>query len=229
MIKVSFFPTNLLCPRQRAEPFPSAPSSSAMVSSSPSWRAVVMPRSASLLPPNAGTFFLEAYHLQNPDANGHVVSKFVTCVVSGLSDSWALEKLQYIHLHASQLSEFGAGAYIARQVLDYIEDIGLEEIAYSPFLAPYSHRVFHYIGFQTKKIEILCVSFTGNSDLGCDYVLSGCESIYTRQESCPVEKLYIYRTAAGWRFDMPDSVWNIDRDAAASTSHRTGNCPMASA
>lgn len=63
------------------------------------------------------------------------------------------------------------------QVLDYIEDIGLEEIAYSPFLAPYSHRVFHYIGFQTKKIEILCVSFTGNSDLGCDYVLSGCESI----------------------------------------------------
>lgn len=63
------------------------------------------------------------------------------------------------------------------KVLDYIEDIGLEEIAYSPFLAPYSHRVFHYIGFQTKKIEILCVSFTGNSDLGCDYVLSGCESI----------------------------------------------------
>lgn len=51
----------------------------------------------------------------------------------------------------------------------------------------------------------------------------------TIPESCPVEKLYIYRTVAGRRFDMPDSIWTVDGDAAASTSYRTGNCSMTSA
>ncbi|KAH0637021.1 protein TRANSPORT INHIBITOR RESPONSE 1-like [Solanum tuberosum] len=36
----------------------------------------------------------------------------------------------------------------------------------------------------------------------------------TRPESCPVEKLYIYRTVAGRRFDTPGYVWTMDEDAA---------------
>uniref|UniRef100_M1A374 TIR1 n=1 Tax=Solanum tuberosum TaxID=4113 RepID=M1A374_SOLTU len=34
----------------------------------------------------------------------------------------------------------------------------------------------------------------------------------TRPESCPVEKLYIYRTVSGRRFDTPGFVWIIDED-----------------
>ncbi|KAH0667786.1 hypothetical protein KY285_028992 [Solanum tuberosum] len=49
---------------------------------------------------------------------------------------------------------------------------------------------------------------------------------YTRPESFPVEKLYIYRTVAGWRFDMPDFVWTVDGDASESMSYRTRNCSM---
>lgn len=51
----------------------------------------------------------------------------------------------------------------------------------------------------------------------------------TRPENCPVEKLFICRTVAGRRFDMPNLVWTVDGDAATSTSYRTGNCSMASA
>ncbi|KAA8543158.1 hypothetical protein F0562_021347 [Nyssa sinensis] len=40
----------------------------------------------------------------------------------------------------------------------------------------------------------------------------------SRPESCPVEKLYIYRTVAGPRFDMPDFVWTMDEDAALMPS-----------
>lgn len=36
----------------------------------------------------------------------------------------------------------------------------------------------------------------------------------TRPESCPVERLYIYRTVAGHRFDMPGFVWMLDGDSA---------------
>ncbi|XP_071923600.1 protein TRANSPORT INHIBITOR RESPONSE 1-like [Coffea arabica] len=35
----------------------------------------------------------------------------------------------------------------------------------------------------------------------------------SRPESCPVEKLYIYRTVAGPRFDMPDFVWKMEEGA----------------
>ncbi|KAG6575863.1 protein TRANSPORT INHIBITOR RESPONSE 1-like [Cucurbita pepo subsp. pepo] len=35
----------------------------------------------------------------------------------------------------------------------------------------------------------------------------------TRPESCPVERLYIYRSVAGRRSDMPGFVWTIDGDA----------------
>ncbi|KAL3517487.1 hypothetical protein ACH5RR_020076 [Cinchona calisaya] len=34
----------------------------------------------------------------------------------------------------------------------------------------------------------------------------------SRPENCPVEKLYIYRTVAGPRFDMPPFVWTMDED-----------------
>ncbi|CAB4281500.1 unnamed protein product [Prunus armeniaca] len=36
----------------------------------------------------------------------------------------------------------------------------------------------------------------------------------SRPESCPVEKLYIYRSVAGPRFDMPGFVWTMDEDSA---------------
>lgn len=36
----------------------------------------------------------------------------------------------------------------------------------------------------------------------------------SRPESCPVEKLYIYRTVAGPRVDMPGFVWTMDGDSA---------------
>lgn len=35
----------------------------------------------------------------------------------------------------------------------------------------------------------------------------------TRPESCPVERLYIYRSVAGRRLDMPGFVWTMDEDA----------------
>ncbi|CAA0828555.1 Protein TRANSPORT INHIBITOR RESPONSE 1 [Striga hermonthica] len=34
----------------------------------------------------------------------------------------------------------------------------------------------------------------------------------TRPESCPVEKLYLYRTVAGRRMDMPSFVWTMDEN-----------------
>ncbi|KAH0664687.1 hypothetical protein KY285_025893 [Solanum tuberosum] len=49
----------------------------------------------------------------------------------------------------------------------------------------------------------------------------------TRLESCPVEKLYIYRTVSGRRFDTPGFVWIIDEDAAL-TPYSNGNCSLAS-
>ncbi|KAH6813986.1 F-box/RNI-like superfamily protein [Perilla frutescens var. frutescens] len=36
----------------------------------------------------------------------------------------------------------------------------------------------------------------------------------SRPESCPVERLYVYRTVARQRLDMPDFVWNLSEDAA---------------
>ncbi|XP_055830656.1 protein TRANSPORT INHIBITOR RESPONSE 1-like isoform X2 [Solanum dulcamara] len=50
----------------------------------------------------------------------------------------------------------------------------------------------------------------------------------TRPESCPVEKLYIYRTVSGRRFDTPGFVWIIGEDAAL-TPYSNGNCTLASA
>ncbi|KAK0582955.1 hypothetical protein LWI29_031492 [Acer saccharum] len=40
----------------------------------------------------------------------------------------------------------------------------------------------------------------------------------SRPESFPVEKLYIYRSVAGPRFDMPGFVWNMDEDSALRLS-----------
>lgn len=48
----------------------------------------------------------------------------------------------------------------------------------------------------------------------------------TRPESFLVEKLYIYRTVVGWRFNMPDFLWTVDGDASESMSYRTRNCSM---
>ncbi|KAM3267540.1 hypothetical protein P3S67_032296 [Capsicum chacoense] len=50
----------------------------------------------------------------------------------------------------------------------------------------------------------------------------------TRPESCPVEKLYIYRTVSGRRFDTPGFVWIIAEDASL-TPYSNGNCSLASA
>ncbi|KAG5598210.1 hypothetical protein H5410_029580 [Solanum commersonii] len=49
----------------------------------------------------------------------------------------------------------------------------------------------------------------------------------TRPESCPVEKLYIYRTVSAWRFNTPGFAWIIDEDAAL-TPYSNGNCSLAS-
>ncbi|KAG9128742.1 hypothetical protein Leryth_021466 [Lithospermum erythrorhizon] len=40
----------------------------------------------------------------------------------------------------------------------------------------------------------------------------------SRPQSCPVEKLYIYRTVAGPRFDMPGFVWTMEEDATYRSS-----------
>ncbi|XVE73253.1 hypothetical protein DITRI_Ditri11bG0102300 [Diplodiscus trichospermus] len=40
----------------------------------------------------------------------------------------------------------------------------------------------------------------------------------SRPESCPVDKLYIYRSVAGPRFDMPPFVWTMDEDVALRLS-----------
>nr|AIG99441.1 transport inhibitor response 1 [Morus alba var. multicaulis] len=137
-------------------------------------------------------------------------------------------------------------------------------------------RAFEYIGTYAKKLEMLSLAFAGDSDLGLNYVLSGCENLRkleirdcpfgdkallanaakletmrslwmsscmvsygackllgqkmprlnvevidergppgSRPESCPVEKLYIYRSVAGPRFDMPGFVWTMDEDSSA--------------
>ncbi|PHT77862.1 Protein TRANSPORT INHIBITOR RESPONSE 1 [Capsicum annuum] len=49
----------------------------------------------------------------------------------------------------------------------------------------------------------------------------------TRQESCPIEKLYIYRTVSGRRFNTPSFVWIIAEDASP-TPYSNGNCSLAS-
>ncbi|KAI4349606.1 hypothetical protein L6164_010172 [Bauhinia variegata] len=40
----------------------------------------------------------------------------------------------------------------------------------------------------------------------------------SRPDSCPVEKLYVYRTIAGPRLDMPDFVWTMEDDPALRPS-----------
>lgn len=40
----------------------------------------------------------------------------------------------------------------------------------------------------------------------------------SRPESCPVEKLYVYRTIAGPRMDMPGFVWRMEGDSALRVS-----------
>lgn len=40
----------------------------------------------------------------------------------------------------------------------------------------------------------------------------------SRPENCPIDKLYIYRTVAGPRFDMPPYVWTMDEDSSADSS-----------
>ncbi|KAF5744165.1 protein TRANSPORT INHIBITOR RESPONSE 1 [Tripterygium wilfordii] len=40
----------------------------------------------------------------------------------------------------------------------------------------------------------------------------------SRPEGCPVEKLYIYRTVAGPRLDMPGFVWTMDEDSSLRLS-----------
>ncbi|KAG8389429.1 hypothetical protein BUALT_Bualt02G0228600 [Buddleja alternifolia] len=46
----------------------------------------------------------------------------------------------------------------------------------------------------------------------------------SRPESCPVERLYVYRTVAGRRVDMPGFVWTMDEDSTLSASE-SGNKP----
>ncbi|KAL7151178.1 hypothetical protein ABFS83_04G013900 [Erythranthe nasuta] len=48
----------------------------------------------------------------------------------------------------------------------------------------------------------------------------------TRPESCPVERLYVYRTVGGRRDDMPGFVWNMDQDSSTfrvSPEQENGN------
>ena len=42
----------------------------------------------------------------------------------------------------------------------------------------------------------------------------------SRPESCPVERVFIFRTVAGPRFDMPDFVWNMDQQSSMSVSRQ---------
>ncbi|XP_010545044.1 PREDICTED: protein TRANSPORT INHIBITOR RESPONSE 1-like [Tarenaya hassleriana] len=42
----------------------------------------------------------------------------------------------------------------------------------------------------------------------------------SRPDSCPVERVYIYRTVAGPRFDMPGFVWNMDEDSSMRFSRQ---------
>ncbi|PHT44395.1 Transport inhibitor response 1-like protein [Capsicum baccatum] len=49
----------------------------------------------------------------------------------------------------------------------------------------------------------------------------------TRPQSCPVEKLHIYRTVSGRMFNTPGFVWRIAEDAS-STPYSNGNCSLAS-
>ncbi|KAF3618724.1 hypothetical protein T459_15733 [Capsicum annuum] len=51
----------------------------------------------------------------------------------------------------------------------YVEEIGLEDM---PPIGLSKDRVFYYIGAHAKNIEMLFISFVGNSDLGPHNVLS---------------------------------------------------------
>ncbi|CAN8280450.1 unnamed protein product [Cochlearia groenlandica] len=42
----------------------------------------------------------------------------------------------------------------------------------------------------------------------------------SRPESCPVERVFIYRTVAGPRFDMPGFVWNMDKHSTMRFSRQ---------
>ncbi|KAG5598218.1 hypothetical protein H5410_029588 [Solanum commersonii] len=94
-------------------------------------------------------------------------------------------------------------------------------------------------GVHANKLEMLSLAFAGDRDcpFGNETLLANAaklETIFeaqklsglnvevidergrpdTRPESSPVEKLYIYRTVSGRRFDTPGFVWIIDEDAA---------------
>ncbi|XP_034905073.1 protein TRANSPORT INHIBITOR RESPONSE 1 [Populus alba] len=62
-----------------------------------------------------------------------------------------------------------------------------------------SFRACKLLGQKMPRLNVEVIDERGPPDL--------------RPESCPVEKLYIYRTIAGPRFDMPGFVWTMDEDS----------------
>jgi transport inhibitor response 1 len=62
-----------------------------------------------------------------------------------------------------------------------------------------SYGACKLLGQKMPRLNVEVIDERGHPDL--------------RPESCPVEKLYIYRTVAGPRFDMPNFVWTMDEDS----------------
>ncbi|KAL8136321.1 LOW QUALITY PROTEIN: hypothetical protein V2J09_002322 [Rumex salicifolius] len=132
-------------------------------------------------------------------------------------------------------------------------------------------RLLEHIGTHGKKLEMLCLAFSGNTDAGLHHVLLGCDNLkklivrdcpfggevllansgrlermqslwmsscpvsygeckqlgekqpklnvevinekwalHSVPDECPVENLYVYRTIAGPRLDMPAFVWTTN-------------------
>ncbi|KAI5565262.1 hypothetical protein BDE02_14G113200 [Populus trichocarpa] len=67
-----------------------------------------------------------------------------------------------------------------------------------------SFRACKLLGQKMPRLNVEVIDERGPPDL--------------RPESCPVEKLYIYRTIAGPRFDMPGFVWTMDEDSVSRFS-----------
>lgn len=64
---------------------------------------------------------------------------------------------------------------------------------------PVSYGACKLLGQKMPRLNVEVIDERGHPD--------------SRPESCPVEKLYIYRTVAGPRFDMPNCVWTMDEDS----------------
>ncbi|GMG99654.1 hypothetical protein Nepgr_001494 [Nepenthes gracilis] len=114
------------------------------------------------------------------------LTRFRLCLIEPRSADW--------QTHGPLDDGFGA-------IVEHCKD--LKRLSLSGLI---SDTVFEYIGTHAKKLEMLSLAFSGGSDLGLHYVLSGCESLRKLEiRDCPFGDRALVLNAA--KLETMRSLW----------------------